>query len=111
MSKTIIQFQDSKKTVLDSSIITGFRIINSRPRTSERIFTIELVLGKIEVQLIRLEYVIPDENIKKQYREFLEENPLRPNVIISVAKWTKEDFLKTEETFNQDLETIRRILS
>ena len=107
---TTITFQDSKGTTLDSKIISGFRTLNKSPGLNERIFSFDLLVGRSEVQIIRLEYVIPDENIRKEFAEFMKNNPDKKHVTLR-SKWTKEDYITTKKLFDQDVEFVRNLLT
>ena len=56
-----------------------------------------------------MEYVIPDENIRKEFAEFIKENPDKKYA--SCAKWTIEDFNATKKIFDQDVEFVRNLLN
>lgn len=107
MTKSI-QFQDLKRTTLDPRIISGYRILEESPRNNiSKWFEIEIIIGKIQVKMIRLQYEIEEATLKDMA---IETGRPSAGYIIPNYRWSKENYDKTKEIFLDDVQQLEMLI-
>ena len=101
MNKEMIKFNDEKNTILNAEIINGFRITKDKPKKKcfDHGFSIDLIVGKIQCQIISLNYIIPGTSVK--YGKSLN--------LIHVRDWEDLDYENTEKLFHKDVEILNKL--